>query len=194
MVLFFLFLPCPFHTILDLLISSSIFFLFSLSSNPTSFLLFYSTSSNITLLISQSFLSTLFIFPILLSSLLTLLPLQSSFPLPFSHLFATPLHTPSHLSCSPYFLLLVQNPSSYYSLLILSLSFTVFIIYVSSVFIYLYLYHLLSSSNLLDGSMDWTAQPLAFNSGQRKIIIIIIIIIITTIRQNEFFCKIERRK
>lgn len=31
---FFLFLPCPFHTILDLLISSSIFFLFSLSIQP----------------------------------------------------------------------------------------------------------------------------------------------------------------
>lgn len=114
---YFLFLPCPFHTILDLLMFSFIFspsyFPLSLSSsNPASFLFFYSTSSNITLLMSQSFLSTLFILfhSILFSSLPTLLPVQSSFPLPFSHLFITPLHTPSHLPCSPYFLLLVQIP------------------------------------------------------------------------------------
>ena len=194
MVLFFLFLPCPFHTILDLLISSSIFFLFSLSSNPASFLLFYSTSSNITLLISQFFLSILFIF-----SHSILFPSHSpSSPILFSFtFFSSVYHSITHPF--PSFLLSIllascPNPSSYYSLLILSLSCLVFIIYVSSVFIYLYPYHLLSSSNLLDGSMDWTAQPLAFNSGQRKIIIIIIIIIITTIRQNEFFCKIERRK
>ena len=194
MVLFFLFLPCPFHTILDLLISSSIFFLFSLSSNPASFLLFYSTSSNITLLISQFFLSILFIF-----SHSILFPSHSpSSPILFSFtFFSSVCHSITHPF--PSFLLSIllascPNPSSYYSLLILSLSFTVFIIYVSSVFIYLYPYHLLSSSNLLDGSMDWTAQPLAFNSGQRKIIIIIIIIIIITIRQNKFFCKIERSK
>ena len=69
------------------------YFSFSLPpSNPTSFLLFYSTSSNITFLMSQSFLSTLFILShsILFSSLPTLLPPNPLFLCLF--LICLPLH------------------------------------------------------------------------------------------------------
>ena len=129
-------------------------------SNPASFLLFYSASSNITLLMSQSFLSTLFIL-----SHSILFPSHSpSSPILFSFtFFSSVYHSITHPFPSSLLTLLLAscpNPSSYYSLLILSLSCIVFIIYASSVFIHLYPYHLLSSSNLLDCSMDWTAQLL----------------------------------
>lgn len=162
---FSLFLSIPFLTFQ----SPPPYFPLSLSSsNPTSFLLFYSTSSNITLLMSQSFLSTLFIL-----SHSILFPSHSpSSPILFSFtFFSSVYHSITHPFPSSLLSILLAscpNPSSYYSLLILSLSCTVFIIYVSSVFIHLYPYHLLTSSNLLDCSMDWTAQLLAFNSGQRK--------------------------
>ena len=127
---------------------------------------------------SQSFLSTLFIL-----SHSILFPSHSpSSPILFSFTFFPSVYYsithPFPSSLLSILLASCPNPSSFYSLLILSLSSTVFIIYVSSVFIHLYPYHLLSSSNLLDCSIDWTAQPLAFNTGQRKIIIIIIVIII----------------
>ena len=100
-------------------------------------------------------------FPILFSSLQTLrtlLPLHSFVHLPFSHVYHSITH-PFPSSLLSILLASCPNPSSYYSLPILSLTAIVFIIYISSVFNHLYPYHLLSSSSLLDCSIGWTTQP-----------------------------------
>ena len=153
---YFVFLPCPFHTILDLLISSSIFFLFSPSIQPY---------------LIPPFLSHLLQHHLPNVSVFSLHPIHSfpfysilfpshspSSPILFSFaFFSSVYHSITHPFPSSLLSILLAscpNPSSYYSLLIFSLSCIVFIIYVSSVFIHLFPCHLLSSSNLLDCSID----------------------------------------
>ena len=127
---YFLFLPCPFRTILDLLMFSFIFSPFSLFFQPRLilFFLFHLLQHHppnvpvlsLHLIHSFSFHSILF-------------PSHSpSCPILFSFtFFPSVYHSIAHPFPSSLLSILLAscpNPSSYYSLLILSLSCTVFII------------------------------------------------------------------
>lgn len=127
---YFLFLPCPFHTILDLLMFSFIFSPFPLFFQPRliPFFLFHLLQHHppnvpvlsLHLIHSFSFHSILF-------------PSHSpSCPILFSFtFFPSVYHSIAHPFPSSLLSILLAscpNPSSYYSLLILSLSCTVFII------------------------------------------------------------------